>query len=257
MTLAPHAAYLQAPALADRWTDIFRRDTLVHLGLMGSIVAGTFQGYLKDRVPGFLPYALAELLFVAAFIAWFGTLVVRHLPIRGPGIVPGVVMTVLMMLTVAVFAYRRGWGSDTPFEIKRLLSASLEVVVVLSVPVLIYLLMSAGLSMNVAVGLALLALLAQPLARSERELDVQLLELLLLHGTGRLGERVRAHELRLVHRAVARADLDGRVGGLRGSATGRTSGRRAGSDRPAQHTAGPRGESERCASHRPGSPAGT
>ncbi|PDT49690.1 ABC transporter permease [Sinorhizobium fredii] len=76
------------------------------------------------------------------------------------GIVPGVVMTVLMMLTVAVFAYRRGWGSDTPFEIKRLLSASLEVVVVLAVPVAIYLLMSAGLSMNVAVGLALLALLA-------------------------------------------------------------------------------------------------
>ncbi|MEY9559829.1 TRAP transporter large permease [Sinorhizobium fredii] len=76
------------------------------------------------------------------------------------GIVPGVVMTVLMMLTVAIFAYRRGWGSDTPFEIKRLLSASLEVVVVLAVPIVIYLLMAAGLSMNVAVGLALLALLA-------------------------------------------------------------------------------------------------
>jgi tripartite ATP-independent transporter DctM subunit len=64
------------------------------------------------------------------------------------------------MVTVAIFAYRRGWGSDTPFEIKRLLSASLEVVIVLSVPVLIYLLMSVGLSMNVAVGLALLVLLA-------------------------------------------------------------------------------------------------
>ncbi|MBB5538004.1 TRAP transporter large permease [Rhizobium giardinii] len=76
------------------------------------------------------------------------------------GIVPGVVMTVLMMLTVAIFAYRRGWGSDTPFEMKQLLSASLEVVVVLSVPILIYLLMSAGLSMNIAVGIALAALLA-------------------------------------------------------------------------------------------------
>jgi TRAP-type C4-dicarboxylate transport system permease large subunit len=75
------------------------------------------------------------------------------------GIVPGVVMTVLMMLTVAIFAYRRGWGSDTPFEMKQLLSASLEVVVVLSVPILIYLLMSAGLSMNIAVGIALAALL--------------------------------------------------------------------------------------------------
>ncbi|WP_341486590.1 TRAP transporter large permease [Pararhizobium sp. A13] len=76
------------------------------------------------------------------------------------GIVPGVVMTVLMMVTVAIFAYRRGWGSDTPFEMKRLLSASLEVVVVFSVPLLIFLLMSAGLPMNVAVGIALAALLA-------------------------------------------------------------------------------------------------
>jgi TRAP-type C4-dicarboxylate transport system permease large subunit len=76
------------------------------------------------------------------------------------GIVPGVVMTVLMMLTVAIFAYRRGWGSDTPFEIKRLLSASLEIMVVFSVPLLIFLLMSAGLSMNAAVGIALVALLA-------------------------------------------------------------------------------------------------
>ncbi|MBP1888109.1 TRAP transporter large permease [Sinorhizobium mexicanum] len=76
------------------------------------------------------------------------------------GIVPGVVMTVLMMLTVAIFAYKRGWGSDTPFEMKRLLSASLEVVVVLSVPIIVYLLMSAGLSMNAAAGIALLVLLA-------------------------------------------------------------------------------------------------
>jgi tripartite ATP-independent transporter DctM subunit len=64
------------------------------------------------------------------------------------------------MVTVAIFAYRRGWGSDTPFEMKRLLTASLEVVVVFSVPLLIFLLMWAGLSMNVAVGIALAALLA-------------------------------------------------------------------------------------------------
>ncbi|WEJ12823.1 TRAP transporter large permease (plasmid) [Sinorhizobium sp. K101] len=76
------------------------------------------------------------------------------------GVVPGVVMTVLMMLTVAIFAYKRGWGSDTPFEMKRLLAASLEVVVVLAVPLLIYVLMAAGLSMNLAVGIALVVLLA-------------------------------------------------------------------------------------------------
>ncbi len=76
------------------------------------------------------------------------------------GILPGVVMTLLMMITVAVFAFIKGWGSDTPFKMKQLLSASLEVVVVLSVPLLIWLLMEAGLSMNMAAGIALVILLA-------------------------------------------------------------------------------------------------
>ncbi|WP_159949646.1 TRAP transporter large permease [Rhizobium sp. 18065] len=76
------------------------------------------------------------------------------------GIVPGVVMTLLMMITVAIFAYRRGWGADTPFEMKRLLSASIEVMVVLAVPLSIYVLMLAGLSMNIAVAVALVVLLA-------------------------------------------------------------------------------------------------
>ncbi len=92
--------YDDGPALEDRWTDVFRRDTLVHLGMMGSIVMGTFQGYLKDRLPGLLPYALAELFFVAAFVAWFGTLVIRHLPLRGPGIVPGAVLTAILVPTM-------------------------------------------------------------------------------------------------------------------------------------------------------------
>ncbi|MBW6422925.1 TRAP transporter large permease [Rhizobium sp. XQZ8] len=76
------------------------------------------------------------------------------------GILPGVVMTVLMMVTVAIFAYVKRWGSDTPFDMKQLMSASLEVVVVFAVPVLIWLLMEAGLSMNLAAGIALAALLA-------------------------------------------------------------------------------------------------
>ena len=76
------------------------------------------------------------------------------------GILPGVFMTVLMMITVAIFVFRRGGGADTPFEIKRLLSASVEVMVVLAVPFSIYVLMLAGLSMNVAVAVALVVLLA-------------------------------------------------------------------------------------------------
>lgn len=77
------------------------------------------------------------------------------------GIIPGVVMTALMMVTVYIFARRKGWGSDTPFELKQLLGASLEVAIVLAFPVVIYLMILAGLSVNVAVliGLALLVAL--------------------------------------------------------------------------------------------------
>ncbi|PDT25973.1 ABC transporter permease [Rhizobium sp. L9] len=76
------------------------------------------------------------------------------------GILPGVVMTLLMMITVAAFAYRKRWGSDAPFDVRQLLSAGVEIVVVLMVPVAIYLMMRAGLSMNAAAGIALLVLLA-------------------------------------------------------------------------------------------------
>jgi len=77
------------------------------------------------------------------------------------GIVPGVVMTALMMLTVYIFARRKGWGSDTPFELKQLLGASMEVAIVLAFPVAIYLMILAGLPVNIAVliGLALLVAL--------------------------------------------------------------------------------------------------
>ena len=90
-------AFRDPAVLEDRWTDVFRSDVLVHLGVMGSITAGTFQGYLKDRIPGFLPYALADTLFVAAVVAWFGTLVVRRSPIRGPGFVPAIVLAAVLV----------------------------------------------------------------------------------------------------------------------------------------------------------------
>ncbi|MBB4195495.1 TRAP-type C4-dicarboxylate transport system permease large subunit [Rhizobium aethiopicum] len=76
------------------------------------------------------------------------------------GILPGIVMTLLMMITVAAFAYRKRWGSDAPFNVRELLSAGMEILVVLMVPVAIYLMMRAGLSMNAAAGIALLLLLA-------------------------------------------------------------------------------------------------
>jgi TRAP-type C4-dicarboxylate transport system permease large subunit len=76
------------------------------------------------------------------------------------GIIPGIVMTLLMMLTVYIFAKRKGWGSDTPFELKQLLGASLEVAIVLAFPATVYLMILAGLSVNIAVLIGLAFLVA-------------------------------------------------------------------------------------------------
>ncbi len=76
------------------------------------------------------------------------------------GLIPGVFMTLLMMGTVAYFARRNGWGGDTPFSWPRLGEATIEIVVVLAFPVAVWLMMRAGLSPNLAIGIALALLLA-------------------------------------------------------------------------------------------------
>lgn len=76
------------------------------------------------------------------------------------GLIPGVFMTLLMMGTVAFFAYRNGWGGDTAFSLAKLAEATVEIVVVLSFPVAVWLMMQAGLSPNLAIGIALVVLLA-------------------------------------------------------------------------------------------------
>ncbi|MGO6683992.1 TRAP transporter large permease subunit, partial [Rhizobium leguminosarum] len=75
------------------------------------------------------------------------------------GILPGIVMTLLMMITVAAYAYKKRWGSDAPFDVRQLLSAGMEIVVVLAVQLAIYLMMRAGVSMNSAAGISLALLL--------------------------------------------------------------------------------------------------
>jgi len=77
------------------------------------------------------------------------------------GIVPGVVMAILMMLTVAYFAHRHGWGSDVGFDWTRLGKASLELAVVIGFPVLMWALVAAAsIPFNIAFGLGLAGLLA-------------------------------------------------------------------------------------------------
>src|SRR4051812_8272490 len=76
------------------------------------------------------------------------------------GVIPGVVMTLFMMATVAWFAHRKGWGSDAPFSWSQLGSAALEIFIVLAFPLVVWLLVIGGMSVNMAVGIGLVALLA-------------------------------------------------------------------------------------------------
>lgn len=62
------------------------------------------------------------------------------------GILPGVLMAVLMMLTVAYFAHKNGWGGDIRFEWPRVLKALAETAVVICWPLALWLLVvKAGL----------------------------------------------------------------------------------------------------------------
>jgi len=76
------------------------------------------------------------------------------------GVVPGAVLTLLMMFTVAYFARKNNWGGDVPFDWRRLGGASVEVAVVLAFPFSIWLMTNYGVSANVATLIAFAALLA-------------------------------------------------------------------------------------------------
>jgi len=76
------------------------------------------------------------------------------------GILPGIVMTALMMLTVSYIARRNKWGGDVPFNLRRLGQAGVEILVVLAFPMAVWLMVLAGVSVNVAVGIAFVALIA-------------------------------------------------------------------------------------------------
>src|SRR6187455_18611 len=76
------------------------------------------------------------------------------------GILPGLVMTVLMMLTVAYFAHKNNWGADIKFVWSRVGKAAVELSIVIAFPLLIWLAVLAGVNPVVAAGLAMVALFA-------------------------------------------------------------------------------------------------
>ncbi len=77
------------------------------------------------------------------------------------GILPGVMMGLLMMLTVAYFAHKNGWGGDIKFEWPRVIKALGETAMVVCWPVAVWLLVvKAGLPPQLTVLAALVVLFA-------------------------------------------------------------------------------------------------
>ena len=60
------------------------------------------------------------------------------------GVLPGALLAILMMLTVAYFAHRNGWGGDVKFSSTRFFKAMCELAVVIAWPLLMWLLVEIG-----------------------------------------------------------------------------------------------------------------
>ena len=77
------------------------------------------------------------------------------------GILPGILMAVLMMLTVAFFAHKNGWGADVKFEWPKVIKALAETAVVVGWPLSIWWMVTAlGTPAQITVFLALIVLFA-------------------------------------------------------------------------------------------------
>ncbi len=75
------------------------------------------------------------------------------------GILPGIVMALLMMATVAYFAHKNNWGGDIKFEWHRMGKAFLELAVVVGFPLVLYFAIHWGAPFNISIGIGLLLLL--------------------------------------------------------------------------------------------------
>ena len=74
------------------------------------------------------------------------------------GILPGVLMALLMMATVAYFAHKNGWGGDIRFEWLRVRKALIETAVVIAWPLALYHAVQAGAPAQATVIGAIVAL---------------------------------------------------------------------------------------------------
>jgi TRAP-type C4-dicarboxylate transport system permease large subunit len=77
------------------------------------------------------------------------------------GILPGILMALLMMLTVAYFAHKNGWGADVKFEWPKVIKALAETAVVIGWPMaILWLVKTMGTPPQITVFAALIVLFA-------------------------------------------------------------------------------------------------
>jgi TRAP-type C4-dicarboxylate transport system permease large subunit len=74
------------------------------------------------------------------------------------GILPGLVLTVLMMLTVGYFAHKNNWGADIKFVWNRVGKATIELAVVFAFPLVIWAGVAAGGNPVLVTAIAMVAL---------------------------------------------------------------------------------------------------
>ena len=75
------------------------------------------------------------------------------------GIVPGVVMAMLMMVTVSYYAWKNSWGADIAFGWRRVGKAMTELAIVIVFPFAVWALVRLGISFDVSFGVGLIGLL--------------------------------------------------------------------------------------------------
>ncbi len=89
------------------------------------------------------------------------------------GLLPGLLMAVLMMATVAYFAHKNGWGGDVKFSSSRFGKAMIETAVVAGWPLAVYWLVQAGLQPQVTViGAIVLLFVADRIFRFQAVLPI-------------------------------------------------------------------------------------
>lgn len=76
------------------------------------------------------------------------------------GLLPGVILAGLQMVTVSYFARKYGWGGDIAFEWHRVAKAGIELAVIFGWPLAVWGVIAAGVPFNIAIAIGLVALFA-------------------------------------------------------------------------------------------------